>query len=65
MKIIFGLFNSLDQNIDGTGVGLTLVKRIVKVHRGRVWIESVGGEQAPRFVLRFLISWIENISGSL
>lgn len=37
---IFGLFNKLDTDSPGSGIGLTLVKRIVEVHGGKIWVES-------------------------
>ena len=43
---IFGLFNKLDPHAEGTGIGLTLVKRIIEVHGGQIWVESAVGKGA-------------------
>ncbi len=48
-KNVFGLFNRLDQRVEGTGIGLALVKRIVEVHGGRIWIESEGERKGSTF----------------
>ena len=46
---IFELFDQLDPSREGTGLGLALVKRIVSVHGGRVWVESEGEGRGATF----------------
>ncbi len=41
---VFELFYKINKNSEGTGVGLAIVKRIIEVHGGQIWIESQLGK---------------------
>ena len=46
---VFELFERLNPEIDGTGIGLALVKRIVEVHDGEIVCESAGAGKGTEF----------------
>jgi PAS domain S-box-containing protein len=40
---IFQVFHSLNNRKDSTGIGLSIVKKIIDLHEGNVWLESKPG----------------------
>ena len=48
-KQVFDLFNRIDTSKEGTGVGLTVAKRVVEVHGGRIWVEPMESGHGSRF----------------
>ncbi|CAK8717099.1 histidine kinase [Candidatus Electronema halotolerans] len=49
---IFGLFYRLDVNMEGTGIGLAVARKIMKLHGGEIWVEA-GPEGGAVFHLTF------------
>lgn len=50
---IFGLFEKINSQAEGSGIGLAVAKRIVEVHGGRIWVESDGEGQGSTFFFTF------------
>jgi PAS domain S-box-containing protein len=59
--LVFGLFRKLDPASEGEGLGLALVKRIVEVHGGRIWVESDGPGKGTTF--RFTLAKTKRAAG--
>jgi signal transduction histidine kinase len=52
-RTIFDLFQRLGgQEVEGTGMGLAIVSKIMEIHEGRTWVESSVGS-GSRFYLGF------------
>ncbi len=46
---MFNLFERLDLTVEGTGVGLALVRGIIETFGGKVWVESDGPSAGSSF----------------
>lgn len=67
LRQIFEMFQQVDQTLErshgGLGIGLTLVKRLTELHRGRVEAFSDGPGQGSRFVVTLPLSHASSEAG--
>lgn len=59
---IFEIFNTLKarDKFESTGIGLTIVKKIVENQGGKIWVESKEGEGSS-----FIFTWKKNLQDNL
>jgi signal transduction histidine kinase len=63
---VFRLFRRLGNTVPGEGLGLTMVRKIIEKHGGRIWIESTLGDGSTFwFTLQGAMPSPENIEGRL
>jgi signal transduction histidine kinase len=58
---IWGLFQTLERRdkVESTGIGLSVVRKIVESHRGAAWVESQPGGGAA-----FFFTWTAEVEGA-
>lgn len=52
---LFGIFEKLNPDIEGSGVGLAIVKRIVEYHEGEITVKSEGLGKGTEFIFTLKI----------
>ncbi len=57
---VFELFEQLDPKVEGSGIGLSLAKRIIECHNGKLWVESEGNYKGSTFYFTIPHSLVEN-----
>jgi signal transduction histidine kinase len=64
LKRIFDPFEQVDgsmsRRFEGTGLGLSLTKKLVELHGGRIWAESAGEGKGSRFMFTLPLLAIQN-----
>lgn len=58
---IFNLFERLDPQVEGTGIGMTLVKRIIEAHGGSIRVESEGDSTGCSIVFTLPVEPVEEL----
>ncbi len=57
---VFDMFTQIDRNLErsqgGLGIGLSIVKRLVEMHEGRIEVRSEGQDKGSEFLVRLPIS---------
>jgi signal transduction histidine kinase/DNA-binding response OmpR family regulator len=64
LKRVFSEFEQIDSSYgrlqEGTGLGLSLSRRFVEMHGGRIWVESDGDERGSNFIFEIPIDPSKN-----
>ncbi len=59
-EVVFEKYRQLDRSsperIKGSGLGLTIVKRLMDLHHGEIQLDDRDGEKGSKFILRFPVT---------